>query len=113
MPLNHQFCRKIDKAAQKLYNGIVMKSELEQFLKKKVVLDTRSSWVYIGVLDQVTDSTVVLSEADAHNNNETLTTQEVYVMESKVTGVKANRERTYVNLDYVVGFSLLDDVKNF
>lgn len=90
-----------------------MKSELEQFLKKKIVLDTRSSWVYIGVLEEVTGHTVVLSEVDAHNNNETLTTQEVYVMESKITGVKANRDRTFINLDYVVGFSLLDEIKHF
>jgi hypothetical protein len=90
-----------------------MKNELEQYLKKKIVLDTRSSWSYIGQLEEVTANCVVLTDVDVHNTKDTLTTGEVYIMESKVTGVKANRNKAFVSLEYVVGFSLLDDVKHF
>ena len=90
-----------------------MKQDLEQFLKKKIVLDTRSSWVYIGVLEKVTDNCAVLSEVDVHDNNATSSSKEVYVLESKITGIKSNREQVYVNLDYVVSFSPLEDVKHF
>lgn len=90
-----------------------MKEDLEQFLKQEIVLDTRSSWIYIGVLEAVTDSSVVLSEVDVHDSKATSTSKEVYVLESKTTGIKANRNLVYVNLDYVVSFSSLDDVIQF
>jgi small nuclear ribonucleoprotein (snRNP)-like protein len=90
-----------------------MKEDLEQYLKQKIVLDTRSSWIYIGVLEAVTNSSVVLSEVDVYDSKTTSTSKELYVLESKTTGIKANRNLVYVNLDYVVSFSSLDDVIQF
>jgi hypothetical protein len=90
-----------------------MKEDLEQYLKQKIVLDTRSSWIYIGVLEAVTENSVVLSEVDVHDSKATSTSKELYVLESKTTGIKANRNLVYVNLDYVVSFSSLDDVIQF
>lgn len=90
-----------------------MKQELEKHLKQKVVLDTHSSWVYIGVLEEVTDHCAVLSEVDVHDSKDTSTSKEIYIWQSTTSGVKANRQRTYVNLEYVTSFSLLDDVKKF
>ncbi len=90
-----------------------MKENLEKHLKQKVVLDTRSSWVYIGVLEAVTGNCAVLSDVDVHYTKDSRTSKEYYVLESKSTGVKSNRNSVYVNLDYVVSFSSLDDVKQF
>ena len=90
-----------------------MKEDLEQYLKQKIVLDTRSSWIYIGVLEAVTGNSAVLSEVDVHDSGATSTSKELYVLESKTTGIKANRNLVYVNLDYVVSFSSLDDVIQF
>ena len=90
-----------------------MKEDLEQYLKQKIVLDTRSPWIYIGVLEAVTTSSVILSEVDVHDSKTTSTSKELYVLESKATGIKANRNLVYVNLDYVVSFSALDDVIQF
>ncbi len=90
-----------------------MKEELEKHLKQKVVLDTRSSWVYIGVLEEVTDHCAVLSDVDVHDSKDTSTSKEIYIWQSTTSGVKANRQRTYVNLEYVISFSRLDDVKKF
>jgi len=90
-----------------------MKEDLEQYLKQKIVLDTRSSWIYIGVLEAVTTRSVILSEVDVHDSKATSTSKELYVLESKATGIKANRNLVYVNLDYVVSFSALDDVIQF
>jgi len=36
-----------------------MKKDLEKYLKQEIVLDTRSSWVYIGVLEEVTEKCAV------------------------------------------------------
>ena len=90
-----------------------MKEDLEKYLKQKVVLDSRSSWIYIGVLEAVTDNCAVLSAVDVHDRNDSSTSKELYAVESKASGIKANRNLVYVNLDYLVSFSALDDVIQF
>ncbi len=90
-----------------------MKNDLEEYLNKKVVVDTKSSWIYIGVLEGITNHCIVLSDVDAHDNMDTSTSKELYVLESKSTGIKSNRQCIHVNLDNVVSFSLLEDVKEF
>jgi hypothetical protein len=90
-----------------------MKEDMEKYLKQTIVVDTRSSWLYIGVLEEVTANCAVLSGVDVHDNKDTTTAKELYVIESKTTGVKANRDLVYVNLDYIVSFSPLEKVKRF
>ncbi|MGE5341566.1 MAG: hypothetical protein ACM3SY_08795 [Candidatus Omnitrophota bacterium] len=90
-----------------------MKEDLETYLNRTVVLDTRSSWVYMGILERVTGSCAVLSQVDVHDSSDTRTSKELYVIESKITGIKSNRDRVYVNLSYIVSFSALEDVKHF
>lgn len=90
-----------------------MKDALKEFIKQKIVVDTRSSWIYIGVLENVLEGALELSEVDVHENKDTASTKEVYVNESKKTGGIANRNRVFINMEFVVSFSPLDDVKNF
>jgi small nuclear ribonucleoprotein (snRNP)-like protein len=90
-----------------------MKNEMEQLLNQKVVLDTSSNWVYIGTLENVTQNCAILTDVDVHDSKDTSTSKELYVLESKSTGVKSNRQQVYVNLSYVVSFSPLDNVKTF
>lgn len=90
-----------------------MKDDLKQYLKQKVVLDTNSSFIYIGVLDEVREYTAVLTDVDVHDNRDTGSTKDLYVHGSKVSGGQPNREKVYVNLDYVISFSLLDEVMRF
>ncbi len=90
-----------------------MKTDLESHIGQCIVLDTRSSWIYIGVLEAVTDGCALLSDADAHDNQDTATTKELYIYETRQTGVRSNRKRVYVDLGHVVSFSLLDDIKQF
>ncbi|MCD4743029.1 MAG: hypothetical protein K8R67_11200 [Desulfobacteraceae bacterium] len=90
-----------------------METELKKHIKEKVVLDTRSSWIYIGTLDQVTGQCAVLTDVDVHDNTDTATSKDRYVCESRDTGIKTNRDRVFVSIEYIVSFSLLEDVKNF
>ena len=90
-----------------------MRNDLEEYLNNTIVIDTNSSWIYIGVLEKVTNHCVVLSNVDAHDNIDTSTSKELYVFQSKTTGIKSNRKSVHVSLDHVVSFSLLDDVKEF
>jgi hypothetical protein len=91
----------------------VMKEDLEKLIGKEIVIDTDSSWGYIGLLERVLADSIVLKNADIHHYGESITTREKYVLESRQTGVPANRKKVYVNLKFVVSFSLLKDIVTF
>lgn len=90
-----------------------MKEALKKYINSKVVVDTSTSWIYIGVLEEILPGSLVLSEVDVHDSSETSSSKEKYVLDSKTTGIKSNRDLVYVNLEYVVSFSPLDSVKYF
>ena len=90
-----------------------MRETLKKFLKKKIVVDTRSSWIYIGTLESIGKNSIELSDVDVHDSKDTPTTKEIYLLDSKKTGIKSNRDRTFVSLDYIISFSPLKDVKSF
>jgi small nuclear ribonucleoprotein (snRNP)-like protein len=75
-----------------------------------VVVDTDSSYVYLGTLAEVQDHFVVLKDADVHDRRESPSTKEQYIMEAKRFGVKANRKDVKVRKAMVVSVSRLDDV---
>lgn len=90
-----------------------MKQALEHFAGKQVVVDTRSSFVYIGTLDKITGGCAVLSNVDVHDGTDSSSSKELYIFESRTTGVRSNRESVFINLEYIVSFSPLEDVKQF
>lgn len=90
-----------------------MRAALKKYLKKRIVVDTQSSWVYIGCLESVMDHCLLLSSVDAHDGSDSTTSKEQYIMDSRIGGVRSNRESVYVNLEYVIGFSPLEDVVQF
>jgi len=87
-----------------------MKETLRTLVGKDVVVDTRSPWVYIGRLETVEADSLLLHDVDVHDSGETPTPKERYVLDSCQSGIKANRRSVYVNLEYVVSVSPLDEV---
>ena len=75
-----------------------------------LVVDTDSSFLYIGTLDRVEDHFVVLKEVDVHDRKESQSTKEQYIMDTKRYGVKPNRKEVAVRKSVVVSASRLDDV---
>jgi hypothetical protein len=90
-----------------------MTDTLRNLVKQQVVVDTRSPWVYIGTLAEVRPDCLLLTHVDVHDSGETAIPKERYVLDSIKTGIHANRRSVYVNLEYVVSVSLLDDVIKF
>jgi len=90
-----------------------MKETLQTLVGKKVVVDTRSPWMYIGTLESVHADSLLLRDVDVHDSGETSTPKERYVIDSCDTGIKANRRSVYVNLEYVVSVSPLAEVIKF
>ena len=90
-----------------------MNETLKPYLGKKIVVDTRSTWVYIGLLENINTGTIELSDVDVHDSSDTGSSKEIYLLDTRRSGVKANRDRVFINLDYIISFSPLEDVKHF
>ena len=90
-----------------------MKKVLKNYMNKKIVVDTSSSWIYIGNLKNIGENSIELTDVDVHDSKDTATTKEIYLVHSKKTGIKSNRENVFINMDYVVSFSPFDKVKQF
>lgn len=77
---------------------------------QQVVIDTNSTFVYLGTLADVKPQFVVLREVDVHDKNDSLATKERYVMDAKRFGITPNRKEVSVRIELVVSLSRLEDV---
>ena len=66
--------------------------------------------MYIGTLTSTDGDFYVLKDVDVHDRKESLTTKDVYVIESKKYGIKKNRAEALVRASEVVSISRLSDV---
>lgn len=82
----------------------------KEWIGQVVVVDTSSTFVYIGTLARVLEHFVEMKDADAHDRGEGLSTKEQYVMEAKRYGVKPNRREVSIRKTAIVSLSRLDDV---
>jgi len=80
------------------------------FVGVDVVVDTTSSYVFIGRLKEVTALAMTLSDVDVHDRGESSSTKERYIMEAKKFGIKSNRKSVTVRLETVLCVSKLEDV---
>ncbi len=86
------------------------KDLLLNYMQKDIILDLQSMYVCVGTLIDQDHRYLVLENADLHDLRDTSTTRERYIIDSKVHGIRANREQVLINRLEVVGISLLDDV---
>jgi hypothetical protein len=85
-------------------------SEFDRLIGRVVVIDVVSPYVYLGKLTASDAGYIVLEQADVHDLRDTTTTRELYVIDSRRLGVRANRERVLVRIAEIVSVSALDDV---
>jgi hypothetical protein len=83
---------------------------LDELIGHAVVVDLRSTFVCIGKLQSCDERFLVLRNADLHDLRDTQTTRELYVADSRATGVKRNRKRVLLMRSEVVAISRLGDV---
>ena len=86
------------------------RSEFDSLVGREVVIDVVSQFVYLGKLTGAEAKYLVLEQADVHDLRDTTTTRELYVVDAKRFGVRANRERVLVRIEEIVSLSALDDV---
>jgi small nuclear ribonucleoprotein (snRNP)-like protein len=77
---------------------------------QEVVVDLRNGFVCIGMLSAADPTVLQLADADFHDLRDTQTSRENYIVDSKRTGIKANRKRTLLMLAEVVAITRVADV---
>ena len=92
-------------------NGLF--GDLKDLIGQDVVVDTKTSLIFVGKLEKVTNSTFVLSDVDVHGLLETQTTREVYLIDTKRLGIRKNRERVHILTREVVSISRLADITEY
>jgi small nuclear ribonucleoprotein (snRNP)-like protein len=87
--------------------------EFLRYQNQHVVLDTSSDFIYIGVLEDMSDHFIILKDADVHDRRESPSMNEKYIIDAKKYGIRCNRKLVHVRLEEVISFSLLDDVIDY
>jgi hypothetical protein len=87
---------------------------LNEFVNRRVVLDTQGPMIYIGLLEGLDDRGYWLRDADVHDRNDGHSSKESYInqaSELERTGAKnVNRRRVFVERHAVISVSALEDV---
>ncbi len=83
---------------------------LSELKGRVVVIDVEAPYVYTGTLAELDTHHLVLENADVHDLRDAGTTRELYVLETRTHGVRANRQKVLVRRDQVISISALDDV---
>jgi hypothetical protein len=83
---------------------------IEEMVGEKIVVDMRSPYVCLGTLLRVDEHFLELKNADLHDLRDTDTTRELYVAESRATGIKRNRRRVLLVRTEIVAIACLEDV---
>jgi len=83
---------------------------LERFLGQVVVVDLSSPYVCLGVLAQIHDDFLEITDADFHDFRDSTATREIYVYDSVRLGVRRNRGRVLVRRDQIVAVSPFDEI---
>jgi len=82
----------------------------KNYKNKEVVIDTSTSWVYIGILKEEDDIYYTLDNADAFDIGETSLSKHEYLMMVKNDGIAPNRRKVKVLKSKVVAITLLSDI---
>mgnify|MGYP001159493388 CR=1 FL=1 len=83
---------------------------LESLIGRIVVIDVEALYVYAGTLVRLDTAHLVLDDADVHDLRDAATTRELYVLETRMHGVRANRKQVIIRREQVISISALDDV---
>jgi hypothetical protein len=87
--------------------------ELEPLIGKQIVVDTDSSYIYVGTLEQASADYLTLSSVDVHDTSDSNTSKEAYAHETRKLGARSNRKNTLVRVARILSISLLDDIISF
>ena len=83
---------------------------LEELLGQVVVVDLRSPYVCLGILQAYDEHFLDMRKADLHDLRDTKSSRENYIAAAVSTGIKKNRRRVLLVRADVVALSRFEDV---
>lgn len=83
---------------------------LDAFKGQMVVVDMRSPFVCLGLLDSFDEHFLDMRKADLHDLRDTQSSRENYVAAAVSTGIKKNRRRVLLVRADVVAIARFEDV---
>ncbi|MFH0963969.1 MAG: hypothetical protein V2A58_08150 [Planctomycetota bacterium] len=89
-------------------NGFV--ESLSGLVGKEVVIDTATSYIFLGRLIACTPSFVTLEDADVRDSNEGRASKDHYAFEASRYGYRKIRKQVVVRVEQIVSISRLEDV---
>lgn len=90
-----------------------LEHELSALVGQTVIVDVKGRYLYIGTLRKIGAQAVVLGDVDVHFCDDSQTTSEFYLVETKKNGVRSNRATVYVMRSEVLSVSRLEDVVEY
>ena len=87
-----------------------LSAKLAELKGKQIVVDTDSSYVYVGTLEEWGSDYLAMVDVDVHDTADSKGTKEQYAHEARKLGTRSNRHLTYIRLARVLSISKLDDV---
>jgi len=87
--------------------------EILSLVGHQVVVDTDSSYIYLGLLESAGIDFLTLTNVDVHDTSESNSTKEQYTHETFKLGSRFNRKLTYLRMARVLSISKLEDVLQF
>lgn len=87
--------------------------DIQALVGQQVVIDTDSSFVYIGLLVKVGREFLTVSDVDVHETADSKSTKEQYAHDARRLGSRSNRQVTYIRMARVLSISKLDDIVQF
>lgn len=83
---------------------------LSQLIETEVVVDTATSYVYIGRLVACNPSFATLADADVRDSSEGQASKDHYAFDASRYGYRRLRKRVLVRMEHIISISLLRDV---
>ncbi|MCM8804522.1 MAG: hypothetical protein NC833_04655 [Candidatus Omnitrophica bacterium] len=83
---------------------------MDRFKNKNIVIDTSTTWIYIGELVKEDNNYYYLQNVDAFDISETSLSKQEYLMMVKRDGIVPNRKNVKVLKSKVVAITLLEDI---
>lgn len=87
-----------------------MPAAYREFRGREIVVDVTPPVVYIGRLEAVDETFLLLADVDVHDLRDSPVSKEVYIMEAREHGIRPSRRRVAVKQCEVLSLSLLDDI---
>jgi len=89
------------------------KESFQEYLKKEIVLDTKTPFLYIGTLTEIHEGSLTLENAEVLDQSENTKSRDLYILEALKHGIKVNRNKVRIFTREVVSVSLLTEVKEY